>query len=37
MFVTVHPKKSYKVAFPYHQWLPFIDQPQSYEVVFSMI
>ena len=37
MFVPVHASNACKVKIPDHLWLPFIDQLQSDEVVFSMI
>ena len=37
MFVTINYRNSYIVALPDHLWLPFIDKPQSYVVVFAMI
>ena len=35
--ITVQPKNACKLEFIDHSWLTFIDQPQSYIVVFAII
>ena len=35
--VTVKPKNACKLEFVDHLWLPFLDQPQSGILVFSII
>ena len=37
MVVTVHPIDVYKMALPDNFWFPFLDQPQSYVVIFAII
>ena len=37
LFVTVNPKKSCRLEFSDHLWLPFIDQPHSDVVIFAII
>ena len=36
-FVAVHPKNPYKPEFSDNLWPAFLDQPQSYVVVFEII
>ena len=36
-FVTVQPKNACKLEFADHLWIPFIDEPQSFIVVFTVI
>ena len=37
LFVTFHPKNVCKLEFSDNLWLPFLDQPQSDVMVFSII
>ena len=37
LFVTVQPKNTFQLELADHLWLPFLDQPQSNIVVFSII
>ena len=37
LFVTFNTRYAYILVFPDHMWIPFIDQPQPYVVVFSTI
>ena len=37
LFVMGYPKNPCKLEFADHLWLPLLDQPQSYFVVFAII
>ena len=36
-FVVINPRSACKMRFSDHLWLPFLGQPQSYVVVFTII